>query len=350
MLRKEDIAKIERYVNQQVEEKDKNYVESLFSDGENNAELKQLLEKDWETIPEIHEMKSTNLIQLLDKIHHIIHLNEQQTKPPHPKRYINIYAKVAAVLFIPILITSGLIYSHRVRKIESIIHEKATSEIYAPLGSRVSFTLPDGTVGMLNSGSSLSYTLPFTNNRKVDLKGEAWFEVYHDAKNPFEISTGKSTVKVLGTSFNISAYPEENYVEVVLKEGKVEFKDNLSNDTFEIHQSERLIFKDGRVTKENTDPEKYNCWTSGMLVFKGDPMLEVVRRIERWYNVQIVLADSELENYSFRATFLDDSVEDVMKFLSMTTPIKYKIIPRQLLPDNTYTKEVITIYMLKSYN
>jgi transmembrane sensor len=346
MLRQEDIAKIERYINQQIEEKDKAYVESLFSDGENNTELKQMLEKDWETIPEIHELRSTNLIQLLDKIHHIIRLMEQHTKSAQPKRYINICAKVAAVLLIPILITGGLIYSHKVRKIEAIIHEKATSEIYAPLGSRVSFTLPDGTVGVLNSGSSLSYTLPFTNNRKVNLKGEAWFEVYHDSENPFELNAGNSIVKVLGTSFNINAYPEENYVEIVLREGRVEFKDTLSNKTVEINPSERLMFRDGKVTKENTDPEKYYSWTSGMLVFKGDPMIEVVRRIERWYNVSIILADKELEKYSFRATFQDDSVEDVMKFLSMTTPIKYKITPRKLLPDNTYTKEVITIYLL----
>ena len=79
---------------------------------------------------------------------------------------------------------------------------------------------------MLNSGSKLSYSLPFNNNRQIKLEGEAWFEVNHDEDHPFEISTGNSTVKVLGTSFNMSAYPAENYVEVVLQKGKVEFLDN----------------------------------------------------------------------------------------------------------------------------
>ncbi len=98
-----------------------------------------------------------------------------------------------------------------------------TSTIYAPFGARVSFSLPDGTTGMLNSGSKLSYSLPFKNNRQIKLEGEAWFEVRHDEEYPFEIRTGNSTLKVLGTSFNMSAYPDENYVEVVLQNGKVEF-------------------------------------------------------------------------------------------------------------------------------
>lgn len=76
-------------------------------------------------------------------------------------------------------------------------------------------------------------------------------------------------------------------------------------------------------------------------------MDEVARRIERWYNVKVVLADKELEKYSFRATFEDDTLEDVLRFLSMTSPIKYKITPRELMSDGTYKKELITIYLKK---
>ena len=73
-------------------------------------------------------------------------------------------------------------------------------------------------------------------------------------------------------------------------------------------------------------------------------MAEVARRIERWYNVKVNLADKELEKYSFRATFQDDSLEDVLKLLAMTSPIRYKITPRKLLPDGTYDAEKIIIY------
>jgi len=87
--------------------------------------------------------------------------------------------------------------------------------------------------------------------------------------------------------------------------------------------------------------------TEGKLVFRGDPMDEVARRIERWYNVKIELADKELEKYSFRATFEDDKLEDVLHFLCMTSPIRYQITSRKLLEDGTYEKEKVTIYLKK---
>jgi transmembrane sensor len=99
------------------------------------------------------------------------------------------------------------------------------------------------------------------------------------------------------------------------------------------------------TSKSVVDPAKYNAWTEGMLVFRGDSMAEVARRIERWYNVKIILADKELGNYSFRATFQDDSLEEVLRFLSLTSPIRYKVKPRELMLDGTYRKEEVTIYM-----
>ena len=129
--------------------------------------------------------------------------------------------------------------------------------------------------------------------------------------------------------------------------GKVEYHSNISNDKIILLPSERLVCHEGRTDKTVVEPEKYNAWTEGKLVFRGDPMAEVARRIERWYNVKITIADKELERYSFRATFQDDSLEDVLKFLSMTSPIRYKVTPRKLLPDGNFTKEEVIIYKRK---
>jgi ferric-dicitrate binding protein FerR (iron transport regulator) len=106
-----------------------------------------------------------------------------------------------------------------------------------------------------------------------------------------------------------------------------------------------LVFQNGNISKSVTDPAKYNAWTEGKLVFRGDPMAEVARRIERWYNVKIELGDKELEKYTFRATFQDDTLEDVLRFLSLTSPIRYSITPRELMQDGTYRKEKVTIYL-----
>ena len=80
------------------------------------------------------------------------------------------------------------------------------------------------------------------------------------------------------------------------------------------------------------------------LVFRGDDMAEVARRIERWYNVKVELADKELERFSFRATFEDDSLEEVLTLLSMTSPIQYKIIPRELNSNGTYQKQRVILF------
>lgn len=253
--------------------------------------------------------------------------------------------RAAAILLLPLLIAGGLVYSYLGYHGKTTNGRQVSSTIYAPLGARVSFNLPDGTTGMLNSGSHLSYSLPFTINRQVKLEGEAWLEVSRDENHPFEISTGNSTVKVLGTSFNMSAYPAENYVEVVLQQGKVEFQDNSGDEKVTMLPSERLVFQNGNISKSVTDPAKYSAWTEGKLVFRGDPMAEVARRIERWYNVKVILADKELEKYSFRATFLDDTLEEVLRCLSLTSPIRYNIAPRELMQDGTYKKEEVTIYL-----
>lgn len=344
-MRQDDFNKIERYINGEADESETKYVETLFLNGEDNSTLRRFLEKDFNVMLTDTSASEVNLSHLLDRVHHKIRKNEILKRQKPLQKFIRIYMKVAAILILPLLVAGGLVYSYLGNHSKTTTDRQVISTIFTPFGARVSFNLPDGTTGMLNSGSHLSYSLPFNNNREVSLDGEAWFEVSHDGNHPFEISTGNSTVKVLGTSFNVSAYPSENYVEVVLQQGKVEFLDNKGDEKVTMLPSERLVFQNGNISKSFTDPAKYNAWTEGKLVFRGDPMTEVARRIERWYNVKVELADRELEKYSFRATFQDDTLEDVLRFLAMTSPISYEISPREVMPDGTYKKEEVTIYL-----
>jgi ferric-dicitrate binding protein FerR (iron transport regulator) len=345
MYTKQERDRIGQYIEGSADESTVAFVESLFLYGEDNQELRNDLGKDWEKMMNVESASEADLSRLLDRIHHTIRKKEAMEKQKPLQKLLRGYMKAAAVLLLPLLITSGLVYNY-VRKQNKIVAGiEATSTIYAPIGAKVSFSLPDGTKGMLNSGSFLSYSIPFNTNRKVKLEGEAWLDVRHDEKHPFCINTGKSTVKVLGTSLNVNAYSDENYVEVVLFNGRVEFINDENNEKTILIPSERLIFKKGNVSKSVTDPEKYKAWTEGKLVFKGDRMAEVARRIERWYNVKVILADNSLEQYSFRATFQDDPIEEVLQYLSMTSPIRYTITPRAILPDGTFTKQVITLYI-----
>lgn len=352
-MRQNDIDRIERYINGLADENEKKLVESFFLNGEDNSTLRQIMEKDWDKALKDTLSADVDLSHNLDRIHHIIRKKDMKKGQRPIQKIIRLYMKAAAIMLFPILLVAGIgyIYVNKMSNETSdqlanmVIDQPVFTTIYSPMGSRVSFVLPDGSSGMLNSGSKLSYSLPFSINRKLKLEGEAWFKVTRDKNHPFEVSAGNSSITVLGTSFNLSAYPSENYVEVVLQEGKVEFSENNHNEKVTIKPSERLVFQGGNIFKSVTDPSKFSAWTEGKLVFRGDPMDEVARRIERWYNVKVILANPELEKYSFRGTFEDDNLEEVLKYLAMTSPMKCKIKPRKMFPDGTFRKAEVTIYL-----
>ncbi len=350
MLNQIDIDRIEHYICGVADESERAYVEALFSNKQENPDLLNHLEKDWENELQLCNPENVKLNHLLDRIHHLIRNKESSQRDSPVHRFIRLYRKVAAILLLPLFIAGALTYVYLGKSTIAPAEQVVNSVIHAPYGARVSFRLPDGTVGWLNSGSSLTCSLPFNNHRKVSLDGEAWFDVAHNGKNPFEICTGNSMVKVLGTSFNVSAYRGEHYIEVVLLQGKVEFYHNNLPEKVILSPSQKMVFKDGKVDLSMTDPSKYKAWTDGKLVFRGDNMEDVARRIERWYNVKVILADQDLEKYSFRGTFEDDSLEEVLRLLSLTSPIGYTIAPRVMKSDGTFEKEVITLYRKANKN
>jgi ferric-dicitrate binding protein FerR (iron transport regulator) len=341
-----DKEKLDKLLAGLTNETDKEWLESLFSNGENDFELRKLMEEDWLKIINSETETNRDLNFLLDRIHDTLRRNKKLRQQRFIRRSIQVYMKAAAILLLPVIIAAGLLLTNK-RNMRVIPNGPVSSTIYAPLGARTSFILPDGTTGMLNSGSSLSYSQPFNNNRQVNLEGEAWLDVKHDEANPFLINAANSVVRVLGTSLNVSAYSSENYIEVVLAKGKVEFLNKDNNEIASMIPSQRLVFRDGHISSSYTDPGKYTSWTEGKLVFRGDPMEEVARRLERWYNIRVVIKDSSLLNYSFRAIFEDDKIEEVMRFISMTSPIRYEISPRKLLDDGTFEKQIINMYLKK---
>ncbi len=344
MLNKADIEKLNRFSKGLSSAEEEKYIISLFAENEEKREFKRHIQNEFTEYLKAHPEEDYNLSYLLDRIHHIIHKSENQKKNTVIRRIYSWYSVAAAVLLIPILLAGGIWFFGKNQKESVIAEAPLTSTLFAPLGSRISFSLPDGTQGWLNSGSSLTYNTPFSNNRQIDLSGEAWFDVAHDAEHSFRVTAGKSQVEVLGTKFNLSAYTEENYLEVTLEEGKVEFSTPGLSSGIEMKVDDRLVFSEGSINISSTDASKYSAWKEGKLVFRGDNMDEVARRISRWYNVEVELVDEELKKYVFRGTFQDDSLEEVFKYLSMTSPIRYRIIDRKILDDGTVQKKKVLLY------
>ena len=335
----------EKYINNELSDAEEGKVRSLLAHGENNPELRKFMKTEFEEYLSNEPDNSKDVSFILDRVHHKIN-NQRSYKEIRPlNRFIKWYSKAAAIILIPLFLAGGIkLYMDYQQARLLSTEQPLMAKVMAPLGSRVGFTLPDGTKGYLNSGSSIEYQEPFSTNRKVKISGEAWFDVTHDANHPFEVMSGKSKIKVLGTQFNCNAIPEEQYMEVILEEGKVEFSTSGLKKNIIMKPDERLVLQSNILNVSEVNASKYTAWKEGKLVFRSDAMKEVVRRMERWYNIDIELKDKELEEYVFRGTFQDDTFEEVLKYLSITSPIKYKIIDRELQDDGTVTKKKVLLY------
>jgi len=204
-------------------------IENFFKGTEHNEEIQKYLFDDWNELTSGEMEFDRSLEPVFEKIHYKILLRERQL---HKKiKLWSIFGKVAAILLIPL--TTYLMWNYILTptSVQHSAHQSITIgwvEINAPLNSKVEFLLPDSTKGWLNSGSKLKYPLLFEQVREVKLLGEAYFEVKSMPNSVFNVNLTDLNVKVLGTKFNVIAYNDELFTDVVLSEGKVEIEGKSS--------------------------------------------------------------------------------------------------------------------------
>ncbi len=219
------------------------------------------------------------------------------------------------------------------------------NEINTKNGSKTNMVLPDGTKVWLNAGSKLTYDNDYgINLREVNLSGEAYFDVVKNRKKPFIIHTSKINIKVLGTAFNVSCYPNEKNtetslvrgsLEVTMKEGggKIILKPNekliVSNNRIPVKltpDTSRNIFELSRLSimpKDNTIVE--TSWVNNKLVFRAETFEEVAHKMERWYGVVIVIADEKLKSEKFTGIFEKETISQALNALQITTSFSFSI-------------------------
>lgn len=322
-----------RYLKGEDTLNDHQVVVDWFKDSENQT-MDQFIRENWEQFEETYTEKDLGFI--LQKVQRRIILAENRQK----RTVWNIYRQIAAILLLPVLVLSSyLLLTHR---FNSPVND-SWAEIYSPLGARTQFKLPDGTTGWLNSGSSIEYPISFTK-REVKVRGEIYFDVAHKNNEEFIVKTPAVDVVVLGTRFDVSAYPEDNFMEVVLEEGKVKLNAAdgtfsevlLPDEKFELDYTQKA----GTITKVSSGSQ--SSWKDGKLVFHDEPLSQVLKRMERWYNVQFVVEDKVLNNYIYKATFEDETLDEVLKLLAITSPINYEILDRKPDKNGIYsTKKII---------
>jgi transmembrane sensor len=336
-----DNEKLKAFFKGVYSEKDEEYINNLFTDESMKSELKGALLEQFDTLSSEDVSEEKNLDHILYRIHYDINNQNKSQKTILFDKILKWGMRIASLIILPLLIYSGI---RTVR--ESALKKETWVEIKAPAWTRAQFSLPDGTIGWLNSNSSVRYNGNFTLDRHVILKGEAFFDVFKDKSRPFVVNTKEVFVEVLGTRFNIEAYEDEKKIEVVLEEGSLVFNAKEMNKSYTMIPNDHVTFdKTGLdFSTETVQPQKYISWTEGRLEFRNDPLDVIVRRLARWYDVNIELNVNLNDDARLRATFIDDGLEEVLDLLSRSLPIKYEIENGKLLQNGIYSKTKVKIY------
>lgn len=222
--------------------------------------------------------------------------------------------------------------------------DKFNAEIVAGKGVRKSISLPDGTLVWLNSGSKLRYDEGMAKGatREVHLDGEAYFDVVKNKQHPFIIHTQKIAIKVLGTVFNVKAYPEDNTTEATLIRGSIELSiNNVPAQRMILKPKEKFALTESKLKKEgykrklvieNIQPlavaeKEYleeTSWMENKLVFRNTSFEEMVPILERWYNIRIVINNDKLKSYAFTGIFENETIEQALHAMQLIRPFKFK--------------------------
>ena len=308
--------KISQYLNSTcTPEEFTEVIKSICSD-DNKDQISTGILKLWEaTLKTGIENKENSL--LLDKIHHRIALEESKSNARRLRLYRNLL-KTAAVLIIGLIASTLLIYNKSEKKVYSSVIETITT----PYGARTSFNLPDGSEVWMNSGSTISFPRQYGEIRNVELTGQAYFEVVKDGK-PFMVKTAFGTIRVMGTSFDVKAFKDDNFV-TTLVEGNVTVRDNTNKVAMLTPGQQSIITPENEFSTWNVNTELSTSWREGKLMFVKEPFANVAKDLERWYNVKIELHGEKLKKLGYTGTIEMETFGEVLELINTTTPIKYK--------------------------
>jgi ferric-dicitrate binding protein FerR (iron transport regulator) len=202
--------------------------------------------------------------------------------------------------------------------------------IKVPFSKTFKMVLSDGTIVHLNSGTSFTYPEQFnvSNTRKVILKGEAYFEVFKDKTKPFIIEANDVNIEVLGTTFNVTNYEEDDFIDCILTEGSVRLseKENKENNVILKPNSKATWQKNSKnFTIAQVNPSSYSAWINGELVFNKESFTNIARKIERYYDVKIVNNYAFLGSQEFTGTIKikESDVETILDLFKLDTPFNY---------------------------
>lgn len=294
---------------------------STIKDDSDSADLYKKAKITWALMSSTRNVSDYKVEESYQTLQDRIKVNRKTLK-------LNSYLRYAAVL---ILVSSISTLTFYLGKQNSFIHDSGTryTSVVADRGQISKVVLPDSSVVWLNSGTTLTYDNDYSyGNRNLNLSGQAFLQVKKNKNLPLIIASGDLRVKVLGTRFDVCAYPNENSIRVFLESGKVELL-NTSDNSFKYNlipgEIAKYDSKSGKLDINKASKGDYFTWKDGEMKFVDTPMDEVIRLLERKFDVEIKVENQNIYKSVFNANFTTESLKEILDYIQFTCQINYQL-------------------------
>lgn len=238
---------------------------------------------------------------------------EAQVKHKKQRQIIATTLRYAAVAIV--LIASTFFITHYIYNSTS---GTELNSLYVPAGQRAQLTLEDGSTVWLNANSTIKYPSHFSKKRRhVSIEGEAFFDIAQNKKSPFVVSTKDVELKVLGTQFNVHSYPETNFVKTNLLEGSLRiYKQNAEDRGVTLKPNEQLTMEGNQMKIGKTENRDYFLWTEGVYAFDNERLIDIIEKLQLYYDVKIIVEDPEIFNVRYTGKFRQrDGIDEILRII-----------------------------------
>lgn len=340
MMHEKEINELDllRYVNNELSDQERVEVEEWINHSEENRKIAEDFYYLSFAVSSLQTIKRSAPHKALEKV------NKRIKKKRNAQRLIY-FQRIAAIMLLPLLLLSGYLLLQPKEKEEPMFYLEARMTP-GMIGSTL---LADGTKVWLNSSSYLKYPNNFSSEtRDVFLDGEAYFEVAENTEQPFIVHTENSSVKVLGTEFNIDAYSSNSFIATTLVEGAVEFSyknEDSKTSIISLKPNEQVLYdkQTYRAGIKETYIPKDIAWKKGQIVLRDTPLSEIIWTLSKRFNVEFTIKDPAFQKHSFTGVFTNQQIERVLEHFKRSSGILYKI-DHQLDKDGEIIKSQIELY------
>ena len=287
--------------------------------GKRKQEVIKWLLKNPKQQKRFHKMKAEHVAALLRN-------SESNTLQNAKRKRSQLYQLAGYAALLLILFSLSLLYFNPEKTSQD--PQQVLIEMATAIGENRTLELPDGSIITLNGNTSISFPQRFSDElREVSLSGEAFFDVTHDADRPFIVSTDNGMkIQVLGTTFNVKSYPEDEQIETTLVSGKVKVVEEKDNKTVMLNPSQRATYdkNEDKIIIDRVEPQNLTSWRQGKLIYDETPIYQVIKDLQRRHKVFITVASPEIMNYKYTGVFDNLNIEQIMDLFEVSSPILYK--------------------------